>query len=88
MLVAHGWLHESEFKIPSLNLDTIKQQQKQTYRLRNVRAGYVLYRALVNAAVIVHIQLLNFLNHHNYVIKLNIITEIIFFCFTDNNYFW
>ena len=60
MLVAHGWLHggyprtgiqspiESEFKIPSLNLDTIKQQQKQTYRLRNVRAGYVLYRALVN----------------------------------------
>ena len=60
MLVTHGWLHggypqtgmqspiESEFKIPSLNLDTIKQQQKQTYRLRNVRAGYyVLYRALV-----------------------------------------
>ena len=28
-------------------LDTTKQQQKQTYRLRNVRAGYVLYRALV-----------------------------------------
>ena len=28
-------------------LDTIKQQQKQTYRLRNVRAGYVVYRALV-----------------------------------------
>ena len=59
MLVAHGWLHggyprtgmqspiESEFKIPSLNLDTIKQQQKQTYGLRNVRTGYVLYRALV-----------------------------------------
>ena len=33
---------ESEFKIPSLNLDTIKQQQKQTYRLCNVRTGYVL----------------------------------------------
>ena len=31
MLVAHVWL----------------QQQKQIYRLRNVRAGYVLYRALV-----------------------------------------
>ena len=27
--------------------DTTKQQQKQIYRLRNVRAGYVLYRALV-----------------------------------------
>ena len=25
----------------------IKQQQKQVYRLRNVRAGYVLYSALV-----------------------------------------
>ena len=43
---------ESEFKIPSLNLDTIKQQQKQTYRLRNVRAGYVLYRALVVVVVV------------------------------------
>ena len=31
MLVAHVWL----------------QQQKQIYRLRNVCAGYVLYRALV-----------------------------------------
>ena len=30
-----------------LSLDTTKQQQKQIYRLRNVRAGYVLYRALV-----------------------------------------
>ena len=30
-----------------LALDTIKQQQKQIYRLRNVRVGYVLYRALV-----------------------------------------
>ena len=27
--------------------DTTKQQQKQIYRLRNVRTGYVLYRALV-----------------------------------------
>ena len=30
--------------------DTTKQQQKQIYRLRNVRAGYVLYRALVHNA--------------------------------------
>ena len=32
MLMPHVWL----------------QQQKQIYRLHNVRAGYVLYRALVN----------------------------------------
>ena len=32
--------------------DTTKQQQKQIYRLRNVRTGYVLYRALVFCVVI------------------------------------
>ena len=30
-----------------LLIQPCKQQQKQIYRLRNVRAGYVLYRALV-----------------------------------------
>ena len=39
MLVAHVWL----------------QQQKQIYRLRNVRAGYVLYRALVNSVFTHHL---------------------------------
>ena len=43
-----------------------------------------VHTQFINAAVIVHIQLLNFLNHHNYVIKLNIITEVLFFYFTDN----
>ena len=35
MLMEHVWL----------------QQQKQIYRLRNVRAGYVLYRALVISSI-------------------------------------
>ena len=34
-------------------LDTTKRQQKQIYRLRNVRAGYVLYRALVVSVFVV-----------------------------------
>ena len=46
-----------------------------------------VHTQFINAAVIVHIQLLNFLNHHNYVIIINIITEVIFFCSTDNSYF-
>ena len=38
MLVARVWL----------------QQQKQIYRLRNMRAGYVLYRALVIKELEIH----------------------------------
>ena len=48
-----------------------------------------VHTQFINAAVIVHIQLLNFLNHNNYVIILNNITaEVIFFCFTDNNWWY
>ena len=51
-----GWYHQEPciiqpgaYGVYIKVLDTTKQQRKQTYRLRNVRAGYVLYRALVVA---------------------------------------
>ena len=39
-------------RVYKLLIQPCKQQQKQIYRLRNVRAGYVLYRALVVIVIV------------------------------------